>query len=53
MTYDEIVRFIVDNLKLELKTQSCYTGSSDGPMYEDRKTVQLTLCGNAISEVDV
>lgn len=53
MTYEEVIKFIVDNLHLEIETKSNYTGSVDGPMYADSKTIKLVLCENVISEVNL
>jgi hypothetical protein len=53
MTYEEMIKFIAENLRLEAETKSNYTGSSDGPMYTDSTTIKLVFCGNVISEVGI
>jgi hypothetical protein len=51
MTEDELIAFLRNNLSIEVKTESSYSGGLDGgPLYSDHSTVQLVLCGNVISE---
>lgn len=48
----ELFIYLRDNLKLNLKTTSEYTGGMDGSgqMYKDCHTIQLVLEGEVISE---
>ena len=52
MTTDELKEYLRDNLRIEVKTTSEYTGHMDsGEMYRDRRTIELTLDGEIISEI--
>jgi hypothetical protein len=44
-------QYIKDNLRLDVQTESVYTGGMDGPLYVDRHCVQLILDDEVISEV--
>lgn len=48
----ELFEYLRDNLKLNLKTTSGYTGGLDGSgqLYQDYHTIQLVLEGEVISE---
>ena len=48
----ELFIYLRDNLKLNLKTTSEYTGGMDGSgqLYKDSHTIQLVLEGEVISE---
>lgn len=48
----ELFEYLRDNLKLNLKTTSQYTGGLDGSgqLYQDCHTIQLVLEGEVISE---
>lgn len=48
----ELFIYLRDNLKLNLKTTSEYTGgmAGSGQMYKDCHTIQLVLDGEVISE---
>ena len=51
MEHDELIEFLRENLRIEVKTDSVYSGGMDGgPMYEKSQTVQLVLEGEVISE---
>lgn len=55
LTYDEMFQqYLKKNLRLEVKTQSNYTGGmNEGPLYVDSHTVQLVLEDEIISEVNL
>lgn len=47
----ELIAFLTEHLRIEVRTSSDYTGALDGgPLYRDCRTVQLVLCGKVISE---
>lgn len=48
----ELFKYLRDNLKLNLKPTSEYTGDMDGSgqLYRDSHTIQLVLDGEVISE---
>jgi hypothetical protein len=50
---EQIRQYIRDNLRLDVKTESVYNGGMDGPMYNDRHSVQLILDDEVISEVSL
>jgi hypothetical protein len=52
MNREELIEFLKNNLTLDLKTSSEYTGGYNGElMYQDSKTLLLKLDGIIISEV--
>jgi len=53
MSQEELIAFLRENLRLDVKTTSEYTGGMDGPLYVDRHTVQLTLGDEVLSEVSL
>jgi hypothetical protein len=52
---EALIAFLRENLTLESRTESVYTGGMDdsGRMYRDSITIQLLLDGEVISEVGV
>lgn len=53
MSRDELLAFLRENLKLDVKTTSEYVGDMHGgeSLYQDRHTLKLTLGEEVISEV--
>ena len=51
MTKEQLVEFLKENLRLDVETESVYTGSCDGQMYKDVITIELVLCDEVISKV--
>lgn len=50
MSEEEVLYLIQHRLSIEVQTESVYTSSTEGYLYEDQHTVQLILDGNVISE---
>ena len=49
--HEYLYLYLKDNLKVNVKTTSVYTGGFDGnPLYEDSHTIQLILQDEVISE---
>lgn len=51
---EQLRQYLVDNLRLDIKTSSVYNGSRDsGPLYKDVHSIELSLEGKVISEVSL
>ena len=52
MNKEEIFEYLKENLQINLKTTSEYTGGMDGSgkLYRDAHTIKLVLEGEVISE---
>lgn len=52
MSKDELIAYLRENLRIEIETESSYTGGMDGgPMYQNYTVIRLVLEGETISEV--
>lgn len=55
MERDELIEFLRNSLRIEVKTTSEYTGDMDGcgSLYSDSHTVRLILDNEVISEASL
>lgn len=49
ITKEQLIEFLKENLTVEVERYEVYTGGIDGPLYVERSSVVLKLCGETIS----
>ena len=49
MNKEELIKFLKENLSIEIETDSVYTGGMDGPLYKDIYRINLLLENEVIS----
>lgn len=53
MDKQQMIEYLRENLKIDIKTTSEYVGSCGDSMYKDFTVIQLKLGDEVISEVDL